>query len=268
MEQNKKEVQAVHYSLKLQTEGIHHTRYEKEIEWLAAIEQGTLEPERIPGEISILEDVGILAKDDVKKQVEYAVISGICLATRAAIRGGVNPEKAYSSADLRLQRIAQCRNAQEIISVFQETIGYLVDKVREAKEKKRNSFYTEQCRDYIERNLTRKFSIQEMAHEMGISRSYLSDIFSRQMGETITSFLRRKRLETSRMLLETTAMTIGEIAQYLCFNSQSHFGKCFKDKYGMTPVLYRNQKKIIDSASGRESVTYGQDSSDPGKRKS
>ncbi|WP_375105406.1 helix-turn-helix domain-containing protein [Paenibacillus sp. RS8] len=45
---------------------------------------------------------------------------------------------------------------------------------------------------------------------------------------------------------------ISEISTYLCFSSQSHFQKSFKDKYGITPLMYRKSELHQTKKSRRQ----------------
>lgn len=60
-----------------------------------------------------MDDVGVLAVDTLK-QTEYMMVTFVALVTRAAIEGGLNPERAYELGDIYLQQIERCKTAAEI----------------------------------------------------------------------------------------------------------------------------------------------------------
>jgi AraC-like DNA-binding protein len=104
----------------------------------------------------------------------------------------------------------------------------------------------EQCKNYITKHLNQKFTIDEIANEIAITKTYLCHLFSEQVGIGIQQYAQRKRIEAAKNMLRYSDTSILEIASYLCFNSQSHFGKVFKDQVNETPQRYREKNKFID----------------------
>jgi AraC-like DNA-binding protein/ligand-binding sensor protein len=94
---------------------------------------------------------------------------------------------------------------------------------------------------FIMENYTRKISLKEIADIAGLSPPYFSTIFKEEMGENLSKYLNRLRVEKAgRMLLETD-MSLSEIAACCCFEDQSWFSKIFKAFTGISPGKYRNQ---------------------------
>lgn len=179
------------------------------------------------------------------KQYEYMAVTSISLAARAAIRGGVNAYEAYRVSELYLQKISLCTDAMDILQIHMQAVLKFTELVRQAKEN-RNFDCVEQCKDYIARHRTQKFSLEKVAEAVGKNASYLSRVFSEQTGMTMQDYAMSVRLENAANLLQYSNESIGEIAEYLNFSSQSYFGEKFKKKYGQTPVRYRREHKIRD----------------------
>jgi len=100
---------------------------------------------------------------------------------------------------------------------------------------------------FIRENLTRKISLSEIAKVAGLSAPYFSTIFKEEMGENLSSYVNRQRVEKAgRMLLET-GLTLSEIAASCCFQDQSWFSKIFKSFTGISPGKYRRQGGLISS---------------------
>ena len=57
----------------------------------------------------------------------------------------------------------------------------------------------------------------------------------------VSEHIRRKRIDTARTLLQYTDFSCLEIAEYLCFSSDSHFTRVFREYTGQTPSDYRRQ---------------------------
>lgn len=236
------------YEIKNTTEEKQHLAYQDELRWTMSIENGTLEKREhriTPETLENMERIGTLADSNSIKQVEYMAVTSSCLASRAAIRGGVNAYDAYRTSEMFLQKISQCTNVMEMLKIHLEISETFSNMVREAK-KNRNSDCVEQCRDYIARHRTRKFSLNDVAEAVGKNPSYLSRVFSEQMGMTMQEYALNVRLEAAANILQYSNESIGGIAEYLSFPSQSYFGEKFKKKYGTTPAEFRKRNKIRD----------------------
>lgn len=236
------------YEIQNITEEKQHLAYQDEVRWTMAIENGVLEQKEkrmTPENLENVERIGKLANSNSLKQFEYMAVTSSCLASRAAIRGGVNAYEAYRTSEMFLQKISQCTNVMEILKIHMEISETFSNMVREAK-KNRNSDCVEQCKDYIARHRTRKFLLNDVAEVVGKNPSYLSRIFSEQMGMTMQEYALNIRLEAAANILQYSNESVGGIAEYLSFPSQSYFGEKFKKKYGMTPTEFRKRNKIRD----------------------
>ena len=94
---------------------------------------------------------------------------------------------------------------------------------------------------FIWDNFTRKLSLQEIANVSGLSAPYFSTIFKEEMGENLSDYLNRLRVEKAAAMLITTNTSIRKIAKTCGFEDQSWFSKIFKNNTGLTPGKYREQ---------------------------
>ena len=83
--------------------------------------------------------------------------------------------------------------------------------------------------------------MKRLAEELQLSESYISTLFKREIGVAVSEYIRRKRVDTARTLLQYTEFTCLEIAEYLCFASDSHFSRVFRAYTGQSPREYRQQ---------------------------
>lgn len=92
----------------------------------------------------------------------------------------------------------------------------------------------------IEADLTTDLSLKALADHLNVNPSYLSTLFKKETGTTLTEYVNRKRIEHGILLLNTTCMQIQSIAQYCGIPDVNYFTKLFKKYIGKTPKEYRD----------------------------
>ena len=194
---------------------------------------------------------GKLSENEIRNERNLGICS-ITLATRAAIEGGAAPAKAYKLSDLYINKIDQCKRMTEIFEYRKRSLYDFAKLVVEEREKRANSRYTEQCKEYIRKYYHQKICIPDIAEALGVSESHLSRIFKKETGESIQKYSMHMRIERAENLLKYSEASLTEISEYLCFSSQSHFGKVFKVYKNMTPKQYRDYYKSPEFVSREE----------------
>ncbi|MBQ7542232.1 MAG: helix-turn-helix transcriptional regulator [Clostridia bacterium] len=94
---------------------------------------------------------------------------------------------------------------------------------------------------YIEKHLTERITVRQIAHALGRNASYLNTCYRAQTGESITGYIRRRKIGAARRQLRETAQSPAEICAALGYFDQSHFIRAFKAETGMTPGAYRRR---------------------------
>jgi len=92
---------------------------------------------------------------------------------------------------------------------------------------------------FIWENYTRKISLKEIADASGLSAPYFSTVFKNEMGENLSNYLNRLRVEKALMMLGETDAPINKISADCGFEDQSWFSKVFKSYTGISPYEYR-----------------------------
>ena len=86
---------------------------------------------------------------------------------------------------------------------------------------------------------TADLSLKTQAQLLNVNSSYLSTLFKKETGTTLTEYVNRKRIEHALLLLNSTDMQIQMIAQYCGIHDVNYFTKTFKKVVGHTPKEYR-----------------------------
>lgn len=236
--------------VRIDTEDIYHHTYQEEVKTMDYIREGNLE--EVVGAVELLASTaGKLSENEIRNERNLGICS-ITLATRAAIEGGAAPAKAYKLSDLYINKIDQCKRMTEIFEYRKRSLYDFAKLVVEEREKRANSRYTEQCKEYIRKYYHQKICIPDIAEALGVSESHLSRIFKKETGESIQKYSMHMRIERAENLLKYSEASLTEISEYLCFSSQSHFGKVFKVHKNMTPKQYRDYYKSPEFVSREE----------------
>lgn len=101
----------------------------------------------------------------------------------------------------------------------------------------------EQVRKLLEKEYNRPIDLPYIAKKVGFNASYISKLFSRETGETITDCLNRLRIEKAKQfLLDHPGLKVYEIAHLVGYGDKIYFQKLFKKTVGLTPVEYRERR--------------------------
>lgn len=93
---------------------------------------------------------------------------------------------------------------------------------------------------FIENNLRRKLSIEDISKHVHLSRFYLQHLFKEAFGISISQYVNSRKLESSLYELDNTSLKLFEIALEYGFEWEQSYIRAFKRKYGITPGRYRN----------------------------
>lgn len=95
--------------------------------------------------------------------------------------------------------------------------------------------------DYIERNLKKGISLEDVANHVNISTYYLSKIFKKEMGVNFITYVTDRKMDLAKEMLVNTDIPVLNIALDLAYNEANYFSKAFKKKTGLTPSEYREK---------------------------
>lgn len=96
---------------------------------------------------------------------------------------------------------------------------------------------------YLQNHSHETCSLDDIAAQFYMSRSYLTRIFKSVTGFTISEYLMTCRVQKAKILLDKTELDITEIALRAGFGNVSYFDKIFKRMTDMTPLQYRKRNK-------------------------
>lgn len=219
---------------------VSHLSYEREIAFFDSVKKGKVEEAKRLYKPLNSKELGKLSENHLRN-IKYHLIITVAFLTRYCIEGGLEMETAYNLSDIYIQNIDKCTNTEEINELHKELIEDYAKRMQIIQKTNQYPKTIMICLDYIYDNLHSKISLEKLADIVGLAPTYLSKLFHKEVGMTISSYILKKRIEAAENMLKYSEYSCSEISNYLCFSSESHFIQVFKKTTGFTPKQYREQ---------------------------
>ncbi|SFN23156.1 AraC family transcriptional regulator, mar-sox-rob regulon activator [Izhakiella capsodis] len=111
---------------------------------------------------------------------------------------------------------------------------------------------------WIERNLDKTLSIDEVAAKSGYSKWHLQRMFRNVTGQTLGNYIRERRLILAAQALCQTQRPVFDIAMQHGYESQQTFSRVFRRQFSQTPTAYRHAMRCQPQQAQREAIyDYG-----------
>ena len=179
--------------------------------------------------------------DPLRNAQNYCIIMNTLLR-KAAEQGGVHPLHLNSTSSGYAIRIEQLHTLESVPTLMTDMFRDYCQLVRKHATKN-YSPPVQKTLLYIESNLTENLSLRTLAETLNVSSSYLSSLFRKETGQTLTDYINRRRVRHAMHLLKTTRLQIQTIAQHCGIMDVQYFSKIFTRVAGMTPKEYRESKR-------------------------
>ena len=214
-------------------------RYAAEGEIMKAVSNGNME--------EALKNLAVLGKfrladryKDPIRNIRNLLITLNTLLRKAAEMGGVHPAHIDALSSQMAKRI-------ETISSNQESARFRTEMLRKYCLLVRNyslrgcSPVVQKVVNHINLNLTEDLSLKRLAVEYSVNASYLSALFKKDMGVTLTDYISQQRVRKAITLINSSDMQIQDIASESGIYDVNYFRKLFKKITGKTPTEYVKQ---------------------------
>ena len=184
--------------------------------------------------------LGLYAADPIR-QSKNILISTATLASRNAIRGGMEYTEAIRLANDYIYKAELLQSADEIINLQVHVIKIFTEKVNTLKYGQTENKLVLAVANYIQQNLSSSIKVEDIAESLYMSRPYLSKKFKKETGISVSDFIHIQKIEEAKRLLKYTDKSLLSISIYLSYSSQSHFTNMFKKITGQLPKTYREE---------------------------
>ena len=183
---------------------------------------------------------GILANEQLR-QLKNTFIVTATLASRAAIRGGMDIDDAFSLSDAFIQKCELMNAPDQIMNLQLSMVLEFTRRVERIRLGRHPSRLATDVANYIQHHLSEPITAEDIAKELYLSRPYLSRKFIEDTGMSLTDYILKEKTEEAKRLLRYSEKSLTAISNYLGFSSQSHFSRVFKKYTQCTPGEYRDQ---------------------------
>ena len=168
----------------------------------------------------------------------FSIVNNTILR-KAAEQGGVHPLYIDQLSNTFLTRIEEMNRSDNIFELWTDMIQKYCSLVNNHNTRS-YSLPIQRVITRINFDITADLSLKTTAEYLKVNASYLSNLFKKETGYTLTNFVNKKRMEHAAFLLSTTALSVSAIAQQCGILDDNYFTKLFKRQYGMTPTQYRD----------------------------
>lgn len=216
-----------------------HGTWAAEQAMMKLIEEGNLNYRKERDRFNTSGKVGKMSLGDPVRQVKNQIIVLTALCTRAAIRGGLAPDTAYTLSDRYIQNAEACTTIADLAEVGHAMEDDFVRRVHQVKTQTGISSQVQQCCEYIQLHVEDKITVDQLAQQVGHAKNYLIKKFHKETGKTIGAYITEAKMERAKLLLKEPGKSVQDVAEQLGYATQSHFGELFRKHTGMTPAQWR-----------------------------
>ena len=213
-------------------------RYSFENDMIRAVSQGNYKAlsNAISAEV-FMTNVEKRSDDAIRNLKNYMIIFNTLLRKGAEV-GNVHPFYIHGMSSDFAKKIENCKTLDDIEKLWNQMAKSYCDLVK--------THYIKDCSPLvqsivmlIDADLTADLTLSALSKKLNVNASYLSTLFRRDTGYTLTEYVNNKRIKMAKYLLETTNHQVQQISHECGILDVNYFVKIFKKHTGKTPKKYR-----------------------------
>ena len=211
--------------------------YENENKLMEAVSKGKLQLVTAAASTVFNNGAQRRLNDSLRDRKNYLVILKTLLR-KAAEYGGVHPIHLHRLSSHYAGMIENARTIKQSLTLQENMIRDFCQLVKRHSLNK-YSYYVGQTITLVQYDLTADLRLKTVAEKLNVNSSYLSTLFHREYGCTLTDFVNKERIDRGILLLQMTTKPIQDIAADCGIQDVNYFIKLFKKQTGFTPKQYR-----------------------------
>ena len=186
----------------------------------------------------------MLAQTYVYSNYDIAAIKArllelLVILSRATIEAGADPVDTFRLSEDFILQIEQYVDVDQLAFWISDIVRRFIVQAFDLAQAK-HSDVVFKVTNYIKKNCAEKLSLDSLAKEVFLSKSYLSNIFKKETSLSLTGYITKVRVERSKKLLLEDNISLAVIASQCGFKDQSYFTKVFKKEVGVSPKKYKD----------------------------
>lgn len=157
------------------------------------------------------------------------------------------PENSEICAHIR--SIVRAKMAREERTYFQDCADFML-LLQKLCDRVKSIDYTDdispgnrrhctRAKAYISQNIDRRLTVAEVAEAVGVSKNYLTNVFSSSEGVPLTEYINRSKLSYMMILVRRYGYTLAQAGKHVGFTDVNYISRIFKRYYGMTVTEYK-----------------------------
>lgn len=221
-----------------------------EAEWMRMIKEG-----RTQDALSLYQQLGrkerraALRTTSSLSTITGAIVNATILRTSlrwAALEGGVDPAMVDAISRNYAQKMYAAVTEKELMHLIKTLITEYCEAIKSIREKN-YSPAVRTAANYVWMHLSEELTQEKLAGIAAVSPGYLSRLFKKETGSTLSKYIAGQRCKKAAELLEQTTLPIQEISRYVGCLDNNYFVKVFRSFYSMTPSEYRQANRVYNS---------------------
>ena len=202
-----------------------------------------LEGARRPFE-EIARTLGNVEQSELKAASLYA-FELLCNVNRLVWRGAAEEGRRMDNRAILIEVFSRISSAAELRSSFEERFSRIVAPFRGGSDGQHPAVC--RAKAFIHESYQRKISLREVAAHLGLSRTYLSTLFRRECGFTLTEYLHRVRLRRAEELMHSGPPALSKVAALVGYQNYRDFHRNFVRYQNASPKNFkRDLKRCVD----------------------
>ena len=194
--------------------------------------------------LSVTSGIQSNLRDSVRTKKNNA-LALLVLCSRACIRGGLHPAKAYELQDYYAYHLEISQTTGEVIRCCKDMISDYMSHMQSELHLTSLSPSIQNICYYIQSHLSENISVDTLARMAGYTEYYLTHKFQAETGITIREYILREKVSRAKVLLCDSSQRIQDVSDALGFCNSNYFSVCFKKQTGVSPREYKAQNARI-----------------------
>lgn len=167
------------------------------------------------------------------------------------------PPSSENSEIFNLIRNIACANTAQLERTYFEECADFMLLIHKLCERVRSAGGTDtispgnrrhcaRAKAFISQNINRKLTVGDVAGAIGVSKNYLTNVFSSSEGIPLTEYINRSKLSYMMVLIRRYGYTLAQAGKHVGLTDVNYISRIFKRYYGMTVTEYKRSLETQD----------------------